>query len=147
MRAPVPLSACFGPALATSWGRWQCTPLNRTWPGQRCDRCVLYGYTCSANFRANETSRKARTDGQQGHRPPSDIAQDAPRTGQLAQPAQDDADQSSRTESSHDGAASTLASHAFPPTQDQVPCFRFFRLLHTVGWSFARFRGKPDPIV
>ena len=27
----------------------QCTPADRVWPGRRCDRCLKYGYVCSAN--------------------------------------------------------------------------------------------------
>ncbi|KAH8814827.1 hypothetical protein F5884DRAFT_151985 [Xylogone sp. PMI_703] len=35
----------------------KCTPINRSQPGQRCDRCIKFDYYCSQNMTAKMQSR------------------------------------------------------------------------------------------
>lgn len=35
----------------------KCTPFERVWPAQKCDRCAKYNYACSASMTASQQSR------------------------------------------------------------------------------------------
>lgn len=41
----------------------QCTPVGRSWPGQKCDRCLAKGLPCGPNIRSHKRSRGNAAEG------------------------------------------------------------------------------------
>ena len=50
----------------------QCLPEDRVWPGRRCDRCLKYGYICSASrTKSQELARVSRGGSEDSQDTPS----------------------------------------------------------------------------
>src|ERR1700722_17510377 len=51
----------------------QCTPEDRAWPSQRCDRCIRFSYSCSANATAQGIQRRVSHANDATRRCPTEI--------------------------------------------------------------------------
>jgi hypothetical protein len=67
MSCPVDALACLADC------KLQCTPEDRAWPSQRCDRCIRFGYPCSANATAQGIQRRVSHADDATRRRPTEI--------------------------------------------------------------------------
>ncbi|KAK0658059.1 hypothetical protein B0T16DRAFT_71682 [Cercophora newfieldiana] len=116
----------------------KCMPADREWPGTKCDRCVKYGYTCSANVKARANSKSAATKSPGRCEPearPTPTAQgswsnvrilsQAANPGHNIQPL------------------FTFTPQISSPSQGHLPCFQLFRLVRSLHWR-PGFRSSGD---
>ncbi|CRG88102.1 hypothetical protein PISL3812_05129 [Talaromyces islandicus] len=51
-------------------GMFPCLPLDRSWPGEKCDRCAVYNYACSASMTASQDKQLQKQQNATPHMAP-----------------------------------------------------------------------------
>lgn len=118
----------MGRIISTDFYYIKCLPLDRSWPGEKCHRCAVYNYACSASMTASQDKQL-----QQGH------------TATSLMPPPPRPTQSSVVDSiTYDSQQSNHRLIGEKP--DDKPswpkCAPYFSLLIKSSWDFF---GRPSP--
>ena len=104
-------------------------PADREWPGTKCDRCVKYGYTCSANVKARANSKSAATKSPGRCEPEARPTQTAQGSWSNARILSQAANPGYNIQ-----PLFTFTPQISSPSQGHLRCFQLFKLVRSLHW-------------